>query len=79
MNDVAFTSAALKDLFTDTTSPKELGAKVRSKRVAKGLSRASLATLANVSDETIRLLEHGKGNATLNTIAGIAKALYMTS
>lgn len=76
MSEATRTSRALVKLFTDTSSPEELGAKIERDRGALGLSIAALASRSGVGSQTIRKIEAGKSNAQLNTLIGIALALY---
>lgn len=76
MDDTARISRALGKLFIDTASAEELGAKVRHARAELGLSVAELASRSGVSTNTVRIIEAGKSNAKLNTLIGIALALY---
>jgi transcriptional regulator with XRE-family HTH domain len=51
------------------------GRRVRALRLASGLSQADLGRLALVGDRFVGLIERGKGNPSLVTMALIAEAL----
>ncbi len=52
-----------------------VGANLRRKRQATGLSLADLASAAGLSKTTLRALELGEGNPTLSTLWALAAAL----
>ena len=54
---------------------KQLGARLRKLRKAKGLSQYALAKEANISREYINKLEAGRYDVTVGTLQLIAKAL----
>ena len=52
-----------------------LGARIRARRTAKGLSQAALAESADVSANYIGVLERGVKLPTLDTLVALAKVL----
>lgn len=55
----------------------ELVTVVKERREALGITQAHLAELADVSLRTLKALEVGKGNPTLETIAKLIEVLGM--
>lgn len=54
---------------------KELGQRIRNKRIEKGWKIATLAERADLSDDYVGKIERGNGIASLETIIKIANAL----
>lgn len=57
---------------------EELGQQVRCRREEGGLSRRRLAERAGVGEQTIRRLERGVGNPTIEVLVFVAAALGTT-
>lgn len=55
-----------------------VGANIRQRRRALGLSQQVLAERANISRRMITLIESGTGNASLGTLDRLAEALQLT-
>jgi transcriptional regulator with XRE-family HTH domain len=53
---------------------RKLGRKLRALRHDAGLSQEAAAELIGLSDRGLRLLELGRGNATLSTLVAISQA-----
>jgi transcriptional regulator with XRE-family HTH domain len=60
------------------TDTADLGRAVRSRRVARGLSTAELASAAGMSRRYVAALERGERNPRLDRLIAIAKALDMS-
>lgn len=60
----------------DTT---DLGDRIRSLRTHQGQSLRSLATRAGISPGFLSQIEHGRANASVSTLRGIATALGLTT
>lgn len=58
---------------------KELGTCVASLRKMRGLSREELAKFSGVCLNSIKKIEHGGYNITVNTLAAIAKTLGVSA
>jgi len=56
-------------------TPKQMGARIRRLRKAKGLSQAALAKGAHLTRVYITRLEAGRQDPSLSTINALAKAL----
>ena len=54
---------------------KELARNMRVERARLGISQLKLSIMANVSLDTINLIERAVGNPRLSTVIAIAKAL----
>ena len=54
---------------------KQLAARVRERRKAKGLSRRGLAEAVGVSDRYVTQLESGRGNVSILLLRKLARAL----
>jgi transcriptional regulator with XRE-family HTH domain len=52
-----------------------LGKRVLALRTEKGLTQEALATRAEIDAKHLQDVEHGRSNATVATLAGIAKGL----
>ena len=52
-----------------------IGKRVKEIRLSKNLSQAKLAEMADVSLDTINMIERGVGNPKFCTVISIAKAL----
>ncbi len=57
---------------------KEIGARIAAKRRALGLKQAQVAEIADLSDNYLSNIERGHSVTSLETLAGICKALDMT-
>jgi XRE family transcriptional regulator, regulator of sulfur utilization len=58
-----------------SSSPKQLGMKIKQRREAKGLSQEVLAKRARISREYVNRLEAGRYDPTIGTLQRLAKAL----
>lgn len=54
---------------------KKIGTKLKFERIKKGLSQDELSKKAKISSNLISLIERGKSNPTVETIAALSKAL----
>ena len=54
---------------------ENLGAFIEAQRKAAGLSKAQLGMMAEVSRLTIRRIEHGQANPTVDTLLSVTSAL----
>lgn len=54
---------------------KSIGNSVRGARKAAGLTQSDLADLAGVSERTVRAIETGAGNPTLDALVSVANVL----
>ena len=59
----------------ENTDLKSLGERVSSIRSRRGMTRKSVAQIANVSERHLANLEYGKGNASFLILSQIALAL----
>ena len=61
-----------------STTPKQLGARIRRLRKAKGMCQADLARKALLSRVFVTRLEAGQQDPSLSTINALAKALNVS-
>ncbi|HIQ89842.1 TPA: helix-turn-helix transcriptional regulator [Candidatus Galligastranaerophilus faecipullorum] len=54
---------------------KKIGIKLKFERMKKGFSQEELAEAAKISSNLVSLIERGKSNPTVETIAALSKAL----
>lgn len=54
---------------------KKIGTKLKFERMKKGLSQNELGKKAKISSNLVSLIERGKSNPTVETIAALSKAL----
>ena len=54
---------------------KKIGIKLKFERMKKGFSQEELAEAAKISSNLVSLIERGKSNPTVETIAAVSKAL----
>lgn len=62
---------------TKSTSSADIGTKIKSLRIQRGLSLGELARLAGVGKATLSALESGSGNPRLETLDSISVALRL--
>lgn len=60
------------------TSPRQIGAALRTERSASGLTQAELAQLVGTSERTIRDIEKGSGASSLDLVIRVAAALGLS-
>ncbi len=56
---------------------KEIGQKIRDRRVELGINQQTLADLAEVGINTVVAIERGTGNPSINTLQKIVSVLGM--
>ena len=56
---------------------KEIGQKIRNRRVELGINQQTLADLAEVGINTVVAIERGKGNPSISTLQKIVGVLGM--
>jgi y4mF family transcriptional regulator len=56
---------------------KEIGQKIRDRRVELGINQQTLADLAEVGINTVVAIERGTGNPSINTLQKIVNVLGM--
>lgn len=56
---------------------KEIGQKIRDRRVELGINQQTLADLAEVGINTVVAIERGTGNPSINTLQKIVDVLGM--
>ena len=56
---------------------KEIGQKIRNRRVELGINQQTLADLAEVGINTVVAIERGTGNPSINTLQKIVNVLGM--
>ena len=56
---------------------KEIGQKIRDRRVERGINQQTLADLAEVGINTVVAIERGTGNPSINTLQKIVNVLGM--
>jgi len=58
-----------------TTTPRQMGMKLKQLRTVKGLSQEALAKRAKITREYVNKLEAGRHDTTMGTLQALAKAL----
>jgi len=61
-----------------STTPKQLGQRLKRLRLAHGLSQEALATRARITREYVNKLEAGRYDPTISVVQRLAKALKVT-
>jgi len=61
-----------------STTPKQLGQRLKRLRLAKGLSQEALAVRARITREYVNKLEAGRYDPTISVVQRLAKALKVT-
>ena len=56
-------------------TPRQLGRRLRARRIARGLSQAAVATRAKITREYVNKLEAGHYDPTVGVLQRLAKAL----
>lgn len=62
----------------DQDEKKKLGAEIRRRRLASGISQQKFAQMLDMNRTRIREIERGEGNPQLNTLIRIAAGLGVT-
>lgn len=63
--------------YHNNTEMKEIGQKIRDRRVELGINQQTLADLAEVGINTVVAIERGTGNPSINTLQKIVNVLGM--
>lgn len=61
-----------------STTPKQLGQRLKRLRLAQGLSQEALAVRAKITREYVNKLEAGRYDPTISVVQRLAKALKVT-
>lgn len=66
-------------MLVGTADLKEIGKRIRAKRIANEMSQEDLAYAANTSASNISDIEHGKNNFRIDTFVRILEALQVSA
>jgi transcriptional regulator with XRE-family HTH domain len=61
-----------------STTPKQLGMRLKKLRIAQGISQQALAKKARITREYVSKLEAGRYDPTIGVVQRLAKALKVT-